>query len=169
MVRNQGRVTRFVVMAMLQAARARSLGLPEPASFSWGLNRAIFLAAAKRGFRGGGPPDSGGGSGTERPARELYRLGDDEAMRSPRHSETVFTIGDKDQTAEEFERAVEARFGTRENFRQAWEQALSIVGGFDRAVLESRRRFYEEVYRPRRDQLSDEWTRTYSPPAAAHR
>ena len=51
MVRNQGRVTRFVVMAMLQAARAESLGLPHDSALSWGLNRAIFFAAAKQGFR----------------------------------------------------------------------------------------------------------------------
>ncbi|HEY6237898.1 MAG TPA: hypothetical protein VIZ68_01770, partial [Thermoplasmata archaeon] len=74
MVRNQGRVTRFVVMAVLQAARAHSLGLPRESAFSWGLNRAIFYAAAKRGFRGS-PPNAGTpAEGTsERAPREVYR------------------------------------------------------------------------------------------------
>ena len=44
-------VGRFQVMAVLQAARALCLGLSEDSSKSWGLNRAIFYAAAKRGFK----------------------------------------------------------------------------------------------------------------------
>jgi len=59
---------------------------------------------------------------------------------------------------------VESRFGTKENFRAAWEEAVRIVGSFDRATLESRRGFYEEVYKPRRDELSDSWTQKYSQP-----
>ena len=51
-------VGRFQVMATLQAARARILGLSVASAKSWGLNRAIFYAAAKRGFKaaqGAGP------------------------------------------------------------------------------------------------------------------
>src|SRR5579883_2904365 len=46
-------VGRFQVMALLQAARAQVLGYPLDEAKSFGLNRAIFYAAAKRGFRGG--------------------------------------------------------------------------------------------------------------------
>src|SRR5579875_2525433 len=45
-------VGRFQVMSILQAARAEALGLPHDSALSWGLNRAIFYAAAKRGFKG---------------------------------------------------------------------------------------------------------------------
>jgi len=41
---------RFQVMATLQAARAFLLGLILELAKSWGLNRVIFCAAAKRGF-----------------------------------------------------------------------------------------------------------------------
>jgi len=165
MVRNQGRVTRFVVMAVLQAARAHSLGLPTDAAYSWGLNRAIFYAAAKSGFRGS-PPSTGAPeeAATARPSRAVYRLGDEEAFRNPKVKELVFTIGDQDQTLADFDKSVCTRFGTKEHFRAAWEEALRIVGEFDRGTLESRRRFYDEVYRPRRDELSDAWTAKYSPP-----
>ena len=37
------------------------------------------------------------------------------------------------------------------------------MGEVDRATLESRRRFYEEVYKPGRDELSDSWTQKYLP------
>jgi len=165
MVRNQGRVTRFVVMAILQAARAHSLGLPRDSAYSWGLNRAIFYAAAKRGMqeRTSTKGEEPGGKSTN-PEREVYRLGDDEAYRDPKSHEIVFTIGDQNQTAADFERQVSSRFGTKENFRAAWEEALGLVGSFDRATLESRRGFYEEIYKPRRDALSDKWTLQYSPP-----
>lgn len=165
MVRNQGRVTRFVVMAVLQAVRAESLGLPHESALSWGLNRAIFYAAAKQGFRE--PPTKAGeepGRSAETPSRELYRLGDDEAYRDPTSTTIMFAIGDQVQTPADFERQVASRFGTKENFRAAWAEAVRIVGSFDHATLESRNGFYAEVYRPRRDELSDFWTQKYSPP-----
>ena len=82
MVRNQGRVTRFVVMAVLQAARAQTLGLPHDSALSWGLNRAIFYAAAKRGFKPTPPSaDSTPTSPAVTSSTEVYRLGDEEAHR----------------------------------------------------------------------------------------
>jgi hypothetical protein len=155
-------------MAVLQAARAERLGLPHNAALSWGLNRAIFYAAAKRGFKEG-PPKEGEAAGkpSETPSRELYRLGDDEAYRDPNVKQITFVIGDQSQTTKDFERQVEARFGTSENFRSAWDEAVRIVGDYDRATLESRGRFYEEVYKPRRDDLSDSWTARYSPAPTA--
>jgi hypothetical protein len=170
MVRNAGRVTRFVVMAVLQAARARALGLSEDAAFSWGLNRAVFYAAAKQGF---GQSSTSEGEAPEAarnaPKPGVFRLGQDEAYRSPSSKELVFTIGGQDQTVEKFEQAVVARFGTETNFRAAWEEASRIVAGFDRATLESPRGFYGEVYKPRRDELSDSWTQRYSPPPKTKR
>ncbi|HEV2165857.1 MAG TPA: hypothetical protein VGS23_02585 [Thermoplasmata archaeon] len=163
MVRNPGRITRFVVMALLQAGRARTLGLPLHSAYSWGLNRAIFYAAAKRGF-GKGSPKPGEPPGPPAPTpREVYRVGEEEAFRDPTSKELTFIIGDRAQTAEEFERSVGARFGTIAHFHQAWQEALDLMEKFDRATLESPRRFYDEVYRPRRDELSDKWSELYSP------
>ncbi|MCI4352666.1 MAG: hypothetical protein L3K14_04680 [Thermoplasmata archaeon] len=169
-MRKGGGIDRFLVMAMLQAARAQSLGLPRDSAYSWALNRAIFHAAAKRGFRGGSL--ASGGTAAEpaersRP-REACRLGDDEAFRNPKVSELLFTIGDKYQTAEEFERQIGSRFETKVNFRAAWDEAIAIAASYDRPTLESRQRFSQDVYRPRRDELSEAWNRVYGhPPSAA--
>jgi hypothetical protein len=168
MPRSTLKVNRFTVMAMLQAARAQYLGLPRDAAYSWGLNRAIFFAAAKRGFRGassgsGSSPESPHAPAAPEPTRELYRLGDDEAYRDPEAKELVFRIGDKDQTAAEFERQIASRFGSSDSFREAWEEAIGIVRGFDRPTLESRSRFYSEVYKPRRDDLVTRWTEEFPP------
>jgi hypothetical protein len=163
MVRPRGRVTRFVVMAVLQAARAQYLGLPRDSAYSWGLNRAIFYAAAKRGFRGGNAPSGDASSATtdRTSRREPFRLGNEEAFRDPKSDPPLFTIGDSDQTVADFQRQIAARFGTDAHFQKAWEEAMRIVATYDRPTLESRRGFFDEVYKPRRDVLSEKWSREY--------
>ena len=151
------RVGRFQIMSLLQAARAYVLGLPLESAHSWGLNRAIFIAAAKRGFKGGG----GTGTGSP-PARgssksaNTYFLGDDMAFKTERKGVLLFTIGGEVQTDEAFERQVKSRFG--KTYPSAWREALAYVRKFDRATLESADGFFREVYRPVRDQLSEKWS-----------
>jgi hypothetical protein len=144
-------------MALLQAARAYALGLSLESAYSWGLNRAIFIAAAKRGFKGG----SGGGAyegkagGTSKSAG-TYFLGDDMAFKDEKEGVLQFTIGGKVQTKEDFEKQVKSRFGKA--FGLAWREALSYVKSFDREVLLSSDGFYREVYRPKRDLLAQRWS-----------
>lgn len=158
------RITRFTVMATLQAARARHLGLPQDSAYSWGLNRAIFYAAAKRGFSGSrtAPPSEGVGSASE-PAKNLYSLGNDEAYRDPSSPSLRFTIGGETQTPEAFDRQVAVRFGSEANFGRAWAEAMSIVSEFDEKVLRSGRDFYGLVYKPRRDALVAKWSKEFHP------
>jgi hypothetical protein len=140
-------------MATLQAARAQALGLPAASAKSWGLNRAIYHAAAKRGFKGEAgrkphPPDSGG-------QVHEYFLGDNKAYAVTRDGATLFTIGGDVQTPEGFAKQIEARFaGT---FGDAWKEAQAIVAAVPREVLESQEGFYLRVYRPRRDILAAGW------------
>lgn len=154
----RSRVSRFVVMAMLQAARARLLGLAEASAFSWGLNRSIFYAAAKKGFRAAAGSGRAAGTGEAEGTRELYTLGDEQAYRDLTNPTLYFTIGGETQTEKEFEHQIASRFGGPAQFRKAWKEALDIVGGEEKALLESGRGFYREVYRPRRDALAEKWT-----------
>jgi hypothetical protein len=169
--RSRGRrISRFTVMAILQAARARALGLSEDSAFSWGLNRAIFYAAAKRGFGG---RSGGGGEGHEKgaakegeraePGREMYSVGEEEAYRDTTSDKLYFTIGDETQTEADFRRQVASRFGTDEHFREAWREAQEIVAGFDEETLRSQRGFFDRVYKPRRDELAEQWTDRFLP------
>ncbi len=159
------RITRFTVMATLQAARVHKLGLSEPSAFSWGLNRAIFYAAAKRGFGGmaqapaGSPP--GTPPGAAKGAENLYSIGEDQAYRDPNATELLFTIGGETQTEEAFRRQVAARFGSEANFRRAWREAAETVEAFDEPTLRSGRLFYSEVYKPRRDELVAKWSKEF--------
>jgi hypothetical protein len=163
-VRNRGRVTRFVVMAMLQAARARRLGLPRDSAYSWGLNRSIFYAAAKQGFRGAAPAAAEGGKAPAEgkpkaePEPGKYSVGDDFGFTDPKSEKLYFTIGGETQTEKDFERQVIARFGGPANFERAWREAEAIVGEFDEDTVRAGRKFYDRVYRPRRDELSDKWS-----------
>nr|MDO8134254.1 hypothetical protein [Candidatus Njordarchaeum guaymaensis] len=153
-------VGRFQVMATLQAARALALGLPEVLAKSWGLNRAIFYAAAKRGFKAKPP--------MERPLAEIQRkpmmetpdafhLGSEMAYKTQgKDGQTYFTIGGQVQTEKDFERQIASRFGGK--FNEAWKEALELVKQFDPSVLLSQHDFYELVYKPERDKLASKWT-----------
>lgn len=157
-------VGRFQVMALLQAARAQALGYPLDEAESFGLNRAIFYAAAKRGFKGGTSSKHAGEQHVLRKATgrsttktvQQDALGDEVAYYVEMHGKKRYVMGDEIQEPVDFRRQVAERFG--QAFPQAWEQAVQIVGQTDRATLESRRKFYEEVYQPRRDELAKAWS-----------
>jgi hypothetical protein len=143
-------------MAVLQAARAWVLGLPLESAYSWGLNRAIFIAAAKRGFKGGsGGGKRGEGSRTSK-GGGVYYLGDDMAFKAGSEGVLLFTIGGQVQTKKDFERQVKSRFGS--TFPVAWKEAVAYVKSFERQTLLSAEGFFRDVYRPRRDELAEKWT-----------
>jgi hypothetical protein len=151
-------------MATLQAARAMKLGLPQDSAYSWGLNRAIFYAAAKRGFKGGVESSRGkagtGGTSEKKINNEEFYLGTEKAYvdkQSSNDRTLYFTIGELVQTPNDFEKQVVSRFGSHANFEKAWEEALKIIGKYDTETLESQQEFYEKVYKPRRDSLSKDW------------
>jgi hypothetical protein len=158
------KVGRFQVMATLQAARAKVLGLKVAQAKSWGLNRAIFYAAAKRGFKhlpgAKVPPKL---KVPEEKRKEVEKsfgteyLGDEYAYAVKIDGSVLYTIGDEVQTEDDFKHKIEARFGGK--FRAAWEEALRICREYDKEVLASQNHFYRKVYKPRRDELAEKWTK----------
>ncbi|MBI3286834.1 MAG: hypothetical protein HYZ68_02175 [Chloroflexi bacterium] len=163
-------VGRFQVMAILQAARAYTLGLPEESAKSFGLNRAIFYSAAKRGFIGGerkkGPPSAAEvqlpraldkkKAAEIRKSFKVHQIGDEIGYGVEIEGKPFFIMGNEVQTSEAFERQVARRFG--KTFDKAWKEALRIVKRYDQGVLLSQRYFYETIYKPRRDELATQWT-----------
>ncbi len=157
-------VGRFQVMALLQAARAKNLGYPLDEAESFGLNRAIFYAAAKRGFKGATSAKHPGeqhvfqetaGESATRTIQEDV-IGNEKAYYVEKEGKKRYVMGDEVMEPEDFQRQVAQRFGKA--YPQAWEQALQLVGKTERATLESQRKFYEEVYQPRRDELAKTWS-----------
>ncbi|MEO0091850.1 MAG: hypothetical protein ABIK61_03965 [candidate division WOR-3 bacterium] len=153
-------------MAMLQAARAYVLGEPIDTAKSWGLNRAIFYAAAKRGFKPKPGPLKPPKFKLELPPKKIeklqktygiYHLGDEMAYTVELEGKKLFTIGDEIQTPEDFQKQIAQRFGKA--FNKAWNEAIKICKEYDKGVLMSMRYFYEIVYKPRRDILADQWSK----------
>ena len=160
-----GPIGRFQVMAVLQAARAHLLGLPIESAKSFGLNRAIFYAAAKRGFKKKGPPPELRLEKLRIPREKLdqikrtfqiFQLGDEMSYMVEIEGRKYFVIGGEVQTEDDFRRQVERRFGDK--FDLAWQEALNICKQYDKGVLLSQRYFYETIYKPRRDELAKKWS-----------
>jgi len=159
-------IGRFQVMATLQAARAYVLGKDIISAKSFGLNRAIFYAAAKKGFKGEKAPPKEIVLKRKKVSeeklnkiRERFRIetiGDEMAYAVEIDGRTYFTIGGEIQTEEDFEREIERRF--KGKFEKAWQEAIEIVKSYDKGVLLSQRYFFEAVYKPRRDELSKKWS-----------
>ena len=162
-------VGRFQVMATLQAARAKVLGFSLDEAKSFGLNRAIFYAAAKKGFKAfKGKPKvsfqklkealnlSQKESQKIEKSLKAEKIGDEVAYCIKVKGKRIFTIGGELQTPEEFKKQIEARFPG--NFKKVWAEALKIVKSFDKKILLSQRNFYERVYKPRRDILAKKWS-----------
>jgi len=158
-------VGRFQVMATLQAARAYVLGEPMDTAKSWGLNRAIFYAAAKHGFKpkpGIPKPPKFKLELDEKKITKIQKsygishVGDEMGYSVELDGKKLFTIGDEVQTADKFKKQIASRFGKA--FKKAWDEAIKICKGYDKSVLLSQHFFFETVYKPRRDQLAERWT-----------
>ena len=149
-------------MAVLQAARAFVLGMPLYLAKSWGLNRAIFYAAAKRGFKRVKLPPRPITSVEELRRRPIEKrkniqyLGDEAAYVTEVEGKIYFTIGGKAQTEEDFKRQIESKFGAI--FDKIWQEALAIVKDFEPEILLSQREFFNKVYKPLRDILAEKWS-----------
>jgi hypothetical protein len=165
-------VGRFQVMATLQAARAYVLGMPISSAKSFGLNRAIFYAAAKRGFKGKGgvkPPaefKSREKKYSDSDIRKMQKsftmtsIGDEAAYSVKIAGRQFFVMGSEVQSQDDFKRQIAKRFG--KNFSKAWKEAVKICKEHDKGVLKSQRYFYETIYKPRRDELAKKWTEEYA-------
>jgi hypothetical protein len=154
-------------MATLQAARAYVLGQPIESAKSFGLNRAIFYAAAKRGFKGGKAQGPRSFKIGQKPVPEeklddlrtsfkVGHIGDEMAYSVQVEDQELYTIGDEIQTPEEFAKQIERRF--EGHFDEAWEEAVALLREYEKGVLLSQRNFYEVIYKPRRDSLASRWT-----------
>jgi len=160
------RVGRFQVMAVLQAARAHMCGLSLDESKSWGINRAIFYAVAKRGFRVAhrkpAPLKISDAIavtkyGRKRKAKEeVFQLGDEVVYRTKAGDNLYYTIGGEVQTPEDYDKQVALRFGGKH--QEAWDEALEIIKKHQKSILLSQNEFFQQVYKPVRDELSEKWT-----------
>jgi hypothetical protein len=97
--------------------------------------------------------------GSDQEADREFRLGDELAFKvaGSTDEKPTFMIGGEPQTAAAFAKQIEARF-QGSSFQRAWKEAVEYVEAFPRETLNSQSRFFEDVYRPRRDDLAQKWS-----------
>lgn len=141
-------IGRFQVMGLLQAARYYALKGDLNLAKSFGLNRAIFYAwAKKRGVTVRRAAARRAALGEAQKRAEIEeKVGDEVAYRA---SGGWFKIGDQLQRPADFDRQIAARFGGE--FESYWRAAVEYVKSFPEEVLKSQREFYQKVYLPVRD------------------
>jgi hypothetical protein len=155
---NRGKIGRFQVMALLQAARYFTLTGEEDKAKSFGLNRAIFYAWAKRKGVAKPPPRRAVPSGQE-VARErtegktLVYIGNEGAYTS---EDGWYIIGEENQLPRDYDRQIVSKIDPILPYERAWNSALEYVRDFPRGDLLDQGKFFSEVYRPVRDTFLEE-------------
>ena len=147
------KIGRFQVMGLLQAARYYLIKGDIERAKSFGLNRAIFYAWAKRYARDrltGGRRRAG--AAIERmPAADLKieRVGNEAAYLSPNG---WFMIGGTEQSARDYDQQIAKHIEAAAiRHEDAWKTAINYLKSFPTDVLVDQQKFYREVYRPVRD------------------
>ncbi len=150
----EGKLGRFQVMGLLQAARYYALYGDLDKAKSFGLNRAIFYAWAKYYGRGYAPKGRRGVPSVPSEFREDRALVTVAGEQVYQEKETgYFVIGDKAQTPRDYDREIKDKVSATVPYDVAWESALKYVSSFPKEVLENQREFYERVYLPVRDKF----------------
>ncbi len=146
---------RFQVMALLQAARYYLLTKDLEKAKSFGLNRAIFYAWAKRKGIGRVPSrkkkeivEKGEVTKEVREGKTLVYLGNEGAFVS---KEGWFTIGNTLQTPNDYSREIEHKISLVIPYSTAWEAAINYLKKFPKEVLLSQSKFFSKAYKPIRD------------------
>ncbi len=150
----RGRIGRFQVMALLQAARYYLLKGDLDKAKSFGLNRAIFYAWAKRS---GGRPRrryAAGASAPSMPApsRDVEKIGNEAAYIT---ESGLFTIGNEVQRPEDYDREIAQRIEPFISYEEAWKAALNYLRTLPKEILLDQRKFYEKAYLPIRDHFEE--------------
>jgi hypothetical protein len=155
-VERRGKIGRFQVMGLLQAARYYLLTGDLERAKSFGLNRAIFYAWAKRHARGvaskRGTSKAAKGS-AEGEKERAVQVGDEVAFVSERG---WFEIGGEEQRPEDYDRQIAQHVEGVVPYKRAWQAALEYLKSFDREALLDQQRFFKEVYEPVRDRFLED-------------
>jgi len=157
-----GKLGRFQVMALLQAARYYVLTGDLEKAKSFGLNRAIFYAWAKRHAKDialrrlsklGKPMGKAEREERREEEKRAVEIGGEMAFLS---ENGWFMIGDQEQRPEDYDRQVAQHIESTVPYEEAWKAAVEYVKSFRREALEDQQKFFKQVYEPVRDRFIEE-------------
>ncbi len=147
-----GKIGRFQVMGIVQAARYYVLYGDLNKAKSFGLNRAIFYAWAKYYGRGYTPKKGKVKVPAEvKKDRVLVNVAGEEVYQDVESG--YYIIGDKIQKPEDYDKEIKDKISIVVPYDKAWEATVKYVSSFPKYVLENQRQFYEKVYLPIRDKF----------------
>ncbi|MEM4773034.1 MAG: hypothetical protein QW648_03440 [Nanoarchaeales archaeon] len=157
-----GKVGRFEVMALLQAARYYLLKGDLDKAKSFGLNRAIFYAWAKYygpqyKFRSKRQLFKNLIFESKEESEEKYEeweiVGNEKAPIDRRTK--FFIIGNKVQLPKDFDINIARKFERIDSFEKIWNFTIEYLKKFDRNILEDQQNFFEKIYKPIRDNFDN--------------
>jgi len=161
------KIGRFQVMALLQAARYYLLTGDIDKAKSFGLNRAIFYAWAKRHAKGRVfkrkiTDTTREVEVTTREGKKMMYIGDEGAFISEKG---WFIIGDKEQLPSDYDKEIADKISTAIPYEEAWKAAIEYLKQFPKKVLLSQSKFYNEAYKTVRDNFFDIVVKKKRPPS----
>jgi len=144
-------------MAILQAARYYLLTGDIEKAKSFGLNRAIFYAWAKKYGKYRPPPERKIEPGKEvikvkEDDKEIVYVGNEGAYISERG---WFIIGEKEQLPQDYDRQIISRINSIMPYEEVWRKVIEYLKKFPKSYLLDQQKFYEKIYKPIRDQFLD--------------
>ncbi len=156
-IKRTKKLGRFQVMGLLQAARYYLLMGDLEKAKSFGLNRAIFYAWAKRHAREAAFRRAlktrrtvSKREAAKKEKEKVVQVGDEVAFVS---AGGWFKIGEQEQRPEDYDRQIAQRIDGVIPYKEAWQAALEYLGGFDREILLNQQKFFKQVYEPVRDKF----------------
>jgi len=156
-VERRGKIGRFQVMGLLQAVRYYLLTGDLERAKSFGLNRAIFYAWAKRHAREVASKRAAHSKAVRASAEgregRAVQVGGETAFASERG---WLAIGGEEQRPEDYDRQIAQHIEGVVPYERAWQAALEYLKSFDGGVLLDQQRFFKEVYEPVRDRFLED-------------
>jgi hypothetical protein len=154
MVGPSKKLGRFQVMGLLQTARYYLITGNIEQAKSFGLNKAVFYAWAKRYARErlAQSRKEIRKSATYLTDKRIKEFGDEAAYFSPRG---WFMIGDAEQTPSDYDRQITKRIEAAVSYEETWAIDIEYLKNFPMETLLAQNRFYKEVYSQVRDNFND--------------
>ncbi|MEM4576480.1 MAG: hypothetical protein QW701_03320 [Candidatus Nezhaarchaeales archaeon] len=155
-VKRKEEIGRFQVMGLLQAARYYLITGDLEKAKSFGLNRAIFYAWAKKHARDAiskKVTKITGSTGKSTSEGRTVQIGDETAFLS---DGGWFIIGGQEQKPDDYDRQIAQHIERVVPYEKAWQAALEYLKSFKKETLLDQQKFFKEVYEPIRDRFLED-------------
>jgi len=147
----KGKIGRFQIMGLLQAARYYVLFNDLDKAKSFGINRAIFYAWAKHYGRYYTGRKTSGLKKEEIQAKVQNKkeIAGEEVFFDEKSG--YFIVGQKPNLPKDYDSEIRSRINSIYPYDEIWNAAIEYISSFPKEILMDQRKFFEKVYLPVRD------------------